>query len=180
MEIPFGKPAWGGVEPHWAALDCWRGVWTTRSWLNTPGPFYTGGADFACLGPQYAGSLVSMDAEAADVVFRQPVTAEELSVLVEAAKCDPFSGYACDGNERWSVSAVRRWWERREAVRQHVVGTVLREDWYPWESLRPVVLASGRRWLAFLDDELEGYLRSYCYVLQHRDWPRRGAALPRL
>jgi hypothetical protein len=78
------------------------------------------------------------------------------------------------------VSAVRRWWERREAVRQHVVGTVLREDWYPWESLRPVVLASGRRWLAFLDDELEGYLRSYCYFLQHRDWPRRGAALPRM
>ena len=178
MEIPSDQPAWCGVTPHWAALDCWRGVWTTRSWLSTPGPFYTGGADFAGFGPKYSGSLVSMDEGHADVVFRQPVTAEELSVIIEAAKTDPFSGYACDGNERWSVDAVRGWWARREEVRRHVVGDVLREGWFAWDS--PAALASGQKWLAFFDDELEDYLRSYCYFLQHRVWPRGGDALPRL
>jgi hypothetical protein len=166
------------VEPHWAALDCWHGVWTIRSWLNTPGPFYTGGADFAGFGPKYAESLVSMDAEHADVVFRQPVTAEELSVMIEAATVEPFSGYACDGNDRWSVTAVREWWARREEVRRHVVGSVLREGWYEWDP--PVALASGQRWLAFLDEELEDYLRAYCYFLERRVWPGRGDDLPRL
>lgn len=55
------------------------------------GPFHTGGADLAGFGPKYSGSLVSMDEGHADVVFRQPVTAEELSSLIEAAMIDPFS-----------------------------------------------------------------------------------------
>jgi hypothetical protein len=144
MKSPCSEPAWYEVAPTWAARDCWHGEWTVRSWLDTPGPFHTGTADFVCFGPDVAGSCVSMNAEREDVVFRQAASAEELSAVIEAAKFDPFSGYACDGNDRWSVGAVREWWARREEERRHVVDTVLREDWFSFESLRPVVPPTNR------------------------------------
>ena len=38
---------------------------------------------------------------------------------MKAAKADPYRGYACDGDQRWTAESVRDWWRDRARVTEH-------------------------------------------------------------
>ncbi len=145
-----------------------------------PGPFYTGQADFAFMGPSAAPGLVALDDERVDVIFRQPRSREDVAAAMEAVRSDPFSGYAIDGNAHWDLHAVREWWGRRGELRQHITEHLLSNSWYPWPSQRPQMHAIARDWLQHLERDAEAYLRQYAYFLQWKVWPSTTQALPEL
>ncbi|GAB3733304.1 hypothetical protein GCM10027598_57810 [Amycolatopsis oliviviridis] len=104
-------------EPRWeplAALPAgepegsFSGRWEDRLWLNVPGPFYTGIADNCWTGRLHAPRHVLYGGEYfGEYVYRQPATSAEVLNLVAAAQQDPYHGYACDGDSRWTVSTTR-------------------------------------------------------------------------
>ncbi|MFC0543660.1 hypothetical protein [Kutzneria chonburiensis] len=81
--------------------------WAERHWLNVPGPFYTGQTDNCWCARLHAPRHVLYGGDFYnEFVYRQPRTRDEVASLVTAAEQDPFDGYACDGDERWTPEAV--------------------------------------------------------------------------
>lgn len=172
------------------------GVWEQRNWRNVPGPFYAAETDSLAIGRRGAPDHIAYDDDLGggfgfEFVYRQPVNAAETEAVVDACRMELFRGYNWDGDEHWTVEAVRDWWRNRSRVREWAVD--IAADWgadtHPhWEyNADPEYLphyhdaAQGHRdFVAYLDHGLEGYLRGYLFWLdQHRE-PRPGEALPGL
>ncbi|MFI1801455.1 ferredoxin [Streptomyces sp. NPDC020379] len=160
--------------------ESFQGRWSERKWLNVPGPFYGADTDNCGTGRLHAPALVLYEGEHfTEFVYRQPRTPEQLRQLVEAAQQDPFSGYGCDGDDRWTPAAVREWWRDRGRVRQHLTGRL-----GAWEAdderSGQGSAAAARDYAAYLDGELAGHLRIYLFWLERRRPPEPTDRLPEL
>ncbi|WP_344027006.1 ferredoxin [Streptomyces luteireticuli] len=103
--------------------DAFRGRWEDRLWLNVPGPFYGAGTDTCATGRLSAPGHVLYGGEHfTEYVYRQPRTPAEVALVVEAAAADPFLGYGCDGDRRWTPRTVREWWRDRGRIVEYLAG----------------------------------------------------------
>lgn len=157
-----------------------RGRWEERLWLNVPGPFYTGMTDNCWTGRLHAPRHVLYGGEHfGEYVFRQPTTSAEVLNLVEAAQDDPFQGYACDGDRRWSSESVRDWWRERARVAEYLES--LLSAWSCSDRLEEREAAAGMRDFAgYLVGGLETDLRKYLFRLAEGRCPTRSESLPGL
>ncbi|WP_331766778.1 ferredoxin [Embleya sp. NBC_00896] len=154
-----------------------NGRWEDRSWLNVPGPFYTGATGATGVGPSGPESaprhVLSGDGTT-EFVYRQPRTPHEVYTLVGTAGYEPLAGYAWDGDEHWTPAAVREWWAGRARVRAWIRGELAA----PTTSVN--ARSSLREFAGHLDEGLEDYLRGYVFWLIAGREPGRGEALPAL
>ncbi|GIH22744.1 hypothetical protein Aph01nite_10540 [Acrocarpospora phusangensis] len=162
------------------AHESFRGQWTDRKWLNVPGPFYGAVTDNCGTGRIHAPDLVLYEGEYfSEYVYRQPRTAEELQQLVDAADADPWAGYGCDGDEHWTLAAVREWWRDRGRVREYLVDR--RGEWEADdEKSGQGTAAAALDYASYLDGELASHLRIYLYWLDERRSPTPTDRLPEL
>ena len=149
-----------------------------------PGPFYVGDDDSCGTGPLVAPNNVMLGNDTlgdrgGEFVFRQPVHRFEIAQIIEAAGRNPVNAYGCDGNQRWTESLVRQWWQQRRGIeaalraerdRQIRLGTD--KDY--------VLFCALERYHRFVIDELRSYLRVYLYFLTEGRCPAEGEALPDL
>jgi hypothetical protein len=185
----------GGIPP--SELFC--GLWDERHPLNTPGKYYGAATDTCCDGPAIAPASLLYDHIGCGFVWRQPRNESELDALLEGARSDPFSGYADDGDSRWTPELVRNWWAERRA-RQPLIEKLVRELCGPRPELpnqhadllfrclpiggyseqeRAAMRAIVSNYLAYLASELQPDLRRYIAFLEIGDWPRT-SVLPKL
>lgn len=178
------------------AHELFTGVWEQRNWRNVPGPFYAAETDSLAIGRTAAPDHIAYDDDLGggfgfEFVYRQPVNAPETEALIDGCRMELYGGYNWDGDEHWTVEAVRDWWRNRARVREWAVA--IAADWgadtHPgWgDNADPRHLphyhdaAQGHRdFVAYIDHGLEGYLRGYLFWLEQRREPRPGEALPRL
>ncbi|WP_455358671.1 ferredoxin [Streptomyces sp. SYSU K21746] len=171
-----------------AGRDCFTGNWAERNWRNVPGPFYGAATDSMAIGRLDAPDHIAYDNDFGDgfgteFVYRQPVNETEVESLVSAAQLELYSGYAWDGDEHWTVAAVRDWWRNRGRVRAWAVD--LAAEWS--ENTHPQFrghyhdAAQGLRdYVTYIDGGLASYLRGYHFWLSDSREPRDGEALPEL
>nr|CTQ93287.1 hypothetical protein [Kibdelosporangium sp. MJ126-NF4] len=154
--------------------------WAEKHWLNVPGPFYTGSTDNCWTGRLHAPRHVLYGGEYYnEFVYRQPQTRAEVECLLAAAEEDPFQGYACDGDSRWTPDAVRTWWNERGKVEEHV--TALLGEWTAGTKSHELEAAEGARdFLAYLAGDLRTDLREYVFRLEQGRYPVAGDQLPEL
>jgi hypothetical protein len=157
--------------------DAFRGRWEDRLWLNVPGPFYGGETDTCRTGrlhaPQhvlYGGTYLT------EYVYRQPRTAAEVALLVEAADEDPFLGYGCDGDSHWTPDAVREWWHDRGRITRYLSS----QDWEAVDWPRQGVVSAVRDYESYLAGPLAADLRIYLHWLEEGRSPVTGERLPEL
>ncbi|MFD0635928.1 ferredoxin [Catenulispora yoronensis] len=139
-----------------------RATWEERNWRNIPGPFYGGETDTCEAGPPIAPRHVLADENGQEFVYRQPRTRFEVETLLFAAWNDPFGGYACDGDEHWTVEAIRSWWSERARVREWAISFAAND------------------FVAYLDGEAADHLRDYMFWLEERRQPGAGVNRPDL
>ena len=167
------------VPPNYLTSDDGR-KWAEKHWLNVPGPFYTGETDTCWTGRMSAPRHVLYGGEYLnEFVYRQPRTKAEVECLLEAAGDDPFDGYACDGDARWTPAAVRAWWDARGQVEEHVAGLVVqfagRADAVDQEAAE-----GAHDFLAYLAGDLRADLQAYLFRLERGRYPATGDQLPDL
>ncbi|WP_405582787.1 hypothetical protein [Streptomyces sp. NBC_01190] len=162
-----------------------RTCWPERHWLNVPGPFYVGMNDSCWTGRICApanvcyGEYQGYTGFHNEYVYRQPRTPTEVLAVVEAAWSDPYSGYAYDGDEHWTPSAVREWWKDRGRVRAYV--DALAAHWADSARADEREAAAGlREYGAYLRCGLAADLRRYLFRLEEGDYPAEGACCPEL
>jgi hypothetical protein len=112
-----------------------------------------------------------------EIVYRQPRNAGELHLLLSAAWADPFSAYAADGDDHWTLDLVREWWAGRGrlvAWIDNVQGRWSRSERAD-ERDNAVGLGNFARYLA---DGLEADLRDYGFWLDNRRPPLPHETLP--
>ncbi|MGW4727201.1 hypothetical protein [Streptomyces sp. S1] len=178
------------------AEELFTGVWEQRNRRNVPGPFYAAETDSLALGRREAPDHIAYDDDLGggfgfEFVYRQPVDAYQTENLIHGCRLELYRGYNWDGDDHWTVEAVRDWWRDRGRVREWAVA--IAADWgadaHPhWGfNADPAYLphyhdaARGHRdFVAHIDDGLEDYLRGYLFWLEQRREPRDGEALPHL
>ena len=155
--------------------------WAEKHWLNVPGPFYTGQTDNCWTGRLSAPRNILYGGEYYnEFVYRQPKTPAEVKDVLEAAEADPFVGYACDGDDRWTPEAVRAWWRSRSLVEEHLA-VLLTEFSAPDAKPDEREAAEGvRDFIAYLADGLGDDLRVYLARLERGHYPGNGDRLPEL
>ncbi|MEV7585838.1 ferredoxin [Streptomyces erythrochromogenes] len=183
------QPAYWDPVPHARRITTtgtgspvFTGVWAERHWLNVPGPFYGANTDTMEFGRAFAPRHVAYDCEH-EFVYRQPVTAIETEHLVEAARIEPYSGYACDGDDHWTAGSVRDWWRDRGRVRAWALAAAQEreaEEDPRYRGHHEDAARGHRDFVAHIDDGLEAYLRGYLFWLDQRREPRPDEPLPRL
>ncbi|MEU3563802.1 ferredoxin [Kitasatospora sp. NPDC006786] len=179
-----------------AEREVFTGVWAERNWRNVPGPFYGAATDSMATGRLDAPHHIAYDDDfgggfGTEFVYRQPMDEAETEAVVSAACLELYSGYGWDGDEHWTPATVRAWWRERSRVREWALA--IAADWgaatHPdWGSNGSVKFqghyhdaARGHlEFVAYIDDGLETYLRSYIFWLDQRRPPHRGEALPTL
>ncbi|WTW93512.1 ferredoxin [Streptomycetaceae bacterium NBC_01309] len=180
--------------PAPATRPLFGGVWEERNWLNVPGPFYGATTDNCTTGRGVAPELVGYNQSLREFVFRQPRSEDEVDAILQAADEDPFGGYGCDGDDRWTVETVRAWWADRARVREWARAQSV--EWLPLTDepgpegapavdaytarLYGDAAAGLRDYVAYIDGELGRHLRGYLFWLDQRREPRPGEALPHL
>ncbi|MFI6101799.1 hypothetical protein ACIA8G_40145 [Lentzea sp. NPDC051213] len=154
--------------------------WAEKHWLNVPGPFYTGQTDNCWTGRLSAPRHVLYGGEYYnEFVYRQPRTRAEVECLLSAAGDDPFDGYDCDGDSRWTPDAVRAWWAERGQVEKHVAALVV--EWTAEAGPQESEAAEGARdFLLYLAGDLRTDLQAYLFRLEHGRYPDAGDRLPDL
>ncbi len=172
------SPDYRGPTPNLELLDpkVFTGRFAARNWRNLPGPFYGAETDTCCTGPVCAPNNVLCDGDYQEFVAIQPRTPDEFRALCEAATCDPFWGYGCDGNQQWTPGLVRDYWARRHELIEelHTVLTRIR-------SRSPVELwelMQVQSVLEFVSMHACDYLRKYIYWLENGVPPDQGRRLP--
>ncbi|MCP3820338.1 ferredoxin [Streptomyces sp. A3M-1-3] len=154
----------------------WRGDWSDRNWRNVPGPFYCGLTDTVWHLLDVAPDNVLCDDEDRGFVFRQPSDAVAVAGIVMTAHDDCYLGFARDGDEHWTVPAVREWWSERHRVEEWI-DRVLPQ----WGANGDLAEAAGaRRYSEYLAGELADDLRHYMFWLDCRRSPAPGECLPEL
>lgn len=157
-----------------------RARWEDRLWLNVPGPLYCGETDTCRTGRLSAPDHVLYGGQYfTEYIYRQPKSAAETALLVDAAACEPFGGYACDGDNRWTPAMVREWWRDRGRITEY-----LAQHFYQWDE-HPDATSQGTRsgiedFQSYLAGELASDLRVYLYWLEERRSPEPGDRLPEL
>ncbi|GAA2048472.1 hypothetical protein [Polymorphospora rubra] len=179
---------WGIVSLYWDPTSAltpeqrgdFRGRWDDLLWLNVPGPFWTGETDTCWTGRLHAPEHVLYGGEYfSEFVYRQPRTTAEVAALAEAAWDDPFGGYGCDGDDRWTPDAVRIWWRERDRVIQYV--EQLSQRWIASERADEREAAAGLQdFASYLVGPLSDDLRIYLYWLIERRSPNPSDRLPPL
>jgi hypothetical protein len=168
------------LRPTMAAV--FGGKWEERNWRNVPGPFYGAMTDNCWVGrldaPRHIlyGDDIEYEQE---FLYRQPRTIVELRDVLAGMEQDPWAGWACDGDSRWTPTLVREWWRDRERLRHWILAK--HRVWS--ESLRPEEreAATGLAdYLTYIDGELADHLRIYLYFLDHAHSPAAGDRLPAL
>ncbi|MEU2655106.1 hypothetical protein ABZ615_07255 [Streptomyces sp. NPDC007325] len=156
------------------------GRWEDRLWLNVPGPFYTGMADNCWTGRLHAPRHVLYGGQYfAEYVYRQPATTAEVLNLVTAAQEDPYRGYACDGDGRWTPGAVRDWWRDRRRVTEYLES--LLPGWSSSDRAEQREAAEGLRdFAAYIAEGLGADLRRYLFRLEEGSYPKSPGPLPEL
>lgn len=156
------------------------GRWEDRLWLNVPGPFYTGIADNCWTGLLHAPRHVLYGGEYfGEYVYRQPTTTAEVLDLVTAAQEDPYRGYACDGDSRWTPEAVRNWWRDRGRVTEYLES--LLPGWSSSDRSDEREAAEGLRdFAAYITEGLGADLRKYLFRLEEGRYPKSSGPLPEL
>ena len=152
------------------------GSWDAKDWRNVPGPFYAGATDTCGGGRVLAPSLILVNEDWTEFVFRQPSDSTQVLQLIDTAWDDPFGEYACDGDDHWTLQEIRRWWADR--------GRLL--EWI--ESAAQLManenatneLASLRQYAADIHGPLEDQLRHYAYWLDNREPASSELELPQL
>jgi hypothetical protein len=153
------------------------GRWDDKRPLNTPGPLYCGNADNSGPGPYEAPNNIFVDDRGYPFILRQPANRFELRQILLAATNDPFSGYGADGNRHWSLVSIRGWWRGRHNLNALIAAWQINpldragDDGYWFR-------AATDRWLQYLDDGMESYLRRYAFFLEEGRLPAHGDALP--
>ncbi|MDO0930266.1 ferredoxin [Streptomyces sp. DG2A-72] len=160
--------------------NAFRGRWEDRLWLNVPGPFYGGETDTCWTGRLAAPAHVLYGGEyLTEYVYRQPRTPAETAVLVDAAGDDPFGGYGCDGDSRWTPEAVREWWRNRGQVLQYLSDQ--RSTWDESDAAQGQDIAAAvRDFESYIGGGLASDLQIYLYWLEKRQSPDPGDRLPEL
>lgn len=163
-----------------ATLDSLRceGAFERRYWYNTPGPYYCSDTDHVLTGQLSAPHNVLFDQYELEFIFRQPRNERELENIQLAADLDLFRGYHSDGNAHWTPLKVKEWWGRREELIS--MAHSLRELYThgPRAGAEWVVLEGYDQYLEFLENELEDYLRVYCFFLSHDRCPQNKDVIP--
>jgi hypothetical protein len=156
------------------------GRWEERDWRNLPGPFCGGGTDTCWVGRNIAPAHVLYDDDyGQEFVYRQPRTATQVHQVLFAAWNDPFCGYACDGDERWSVETVRAWWRERRRLQEWIDQVITKWTSSARADEREAVVGL-HDFAAYLDGALSLHLRGYLFWLDQRRIPAAGQALPEL
>ncbi|MEI5521558.1 ferredoxin [Streptomyces brasiliscabiei] len=160
------------------AREAFEGRWEDRLWLNVPGPLYGAATDNCWTGRLHAPTHVLYGGDhASEYVFRQPRTPAETARLVEAARQDPFAGYACDGDAWWTPELVREWWRGRAEVTEYLAGR--RGEWEEFDARSGQgVVAAVRGFEAYIADGLATDLRVFLYWLEERRSPGVDDRLP--
>jgi hypothetical protein len=121
------------------------GRWEERSWLNVPGPFYGAETDTCATGRLAAApSNVLYTDDGQEFIWKQPQNPEQVSAVLDAAYQDPFSGYAWDGDDHWTVDLVRQWWAERGRVRDWIERQLGDDRWLKDPYDRQAVLEAPR------------------------------------
>ncbi|GAA4262692.1 hypothetical protein [Dactylosporangium darangshiense] len=156
------------------------GSWDDLLWLNVPGPFWTGETDTCWTGRLQAPHNVLYGGEYfTEFVFRQPRTPTEVSAVADAAWADPFGGYGCDGDDRWTPSAVRAWWRERHRI-DHYIAELLPHWASSTDRYERDAAAGLRDFAAHVADPLGVQLRVYLFWLEERRSPTPTDTLPDL
>ena len=160
--FPSGRRLLGPPE------DYLRGQWADRDWRNVPGPFYGAQTDSCWMGRDVApGHIVYEDEFGSEIVYRQPTSPSEAQLVLTAAWNDPFSAYAADGDQHWTLDLVRDWWANRGRLAIWIDDVQRR--WSASERADERDNAAGLRDFAiYLVDGLEADLREYSVWLDHR------------
>ncbi|MEU6237000.1 hypothetical protein [Kitasatospora sp. NPDC047058] len=168
-------------QPH---LDQFGGLWADRNWRNVPGPFYGADTDSMQMGRHDAPFHIAYDddhgpLDGREFVYRQPTGPGQTHDLLSGCFFG-HGGFAMDGDDHWTVPAVREWWQERGRLREWAVGVSDR-----WSRARGEYrehyrdAAQGLRdYIAHLDHGLEEYLRGYLFQLAERRPPRADESLP--
>ncbi|MFD4904211.1 ferredoxin [Kitasatospora purpeofusca] len=168
------------------AYPSYTGRWEDRLWLNVPGPVYGGETDNCGTGRLEAPRHVLYGGECfGEYIYRQPCTSAEVKDVVGAIEADPWGGYNCDGDQRWTPKLVREWWSDRGRVLEY-----LRDQSHEWESFdawmpRQRMVEGVREFAAYIGGDtsarsLETDLRVYLYWLEERRSPTPHDLLPDL
>jgi len=174
-----------------AALSAWdapgalaefNASWADRTWMNCPGPLYTGDGDNCGTGPLNAPNNVAVDPKGYEVIFRQPTSRYELQQVIQAAWADPLNGYGLDGNEHWTYRSIQAWWAHERVELETIL---LREretqiassakDYKDYS-----YLAAVSRWLDYLHHGMYEYLQAYAFFLEHGRAPNADEVRPDL
>lgn len=156
-----------------------KGKWEERDWRNVPGPLY-GAATAACLGgrPVAPNHILNSDGDMDEIIFRQPQNEVEVQRVLSGAWTDPFSGYACDGDQCWTLDLVREWWTRRPELIEWIDNPspwLVGDDEYGRDNARGM-----RDFREYIHSGLELYLRNYAFWLECGRPALPGETLPDL
>ncbi|MFI5527248.1 ferredoxin [Kitasatospora sp. NPDC051853] len=168
------------------AHPSYTGRWEDRLWLNVPGPVYGGETDNCGTGRLHAPRHVLYgDDYFGEYVYRQPRTPGEAADVLVAIEEEPWGGYNCDGDQRWTPDLVREWWRDRGRVLEY-----LRDQSREWERIdtmdpRQHTVEGVRDFAAYItggtdSGSLETDLRTYLYWLEERRSPTPDDLLPDL
>jgi hypothetical protein len=178
-------------------IDTFQGRWEERNWRNVPGPFYGAMTDNCWLGRLHAPRhvLYGDDIEyEQEFLYRQPRNVRELQDVLAAMAEDPWAGWACDGDARWTPDLVRAWWRDRTRLREWI--TAKHRQWSVSDRAVEGEAASGLSldrvigegeaavglldYLAYLDGDLAAHLQAYIYFLDNGVSPTTDDRLPTL
>jgi hypothetical protein len=142
-----------------------KGRWEDRNWRNVPGPFYGAETDTCRAGHTQAPANVLYDELGQEFICRQPRSSDEVRAVLDAAYQDPFDGYAWDGDDHWTPTAVREWWTDRARLVNWIDGR-LRD---PSErQSKASLIAALLEFRAYVVGPLEADLQSYVTWLEER------------
>ena len=163
-----------------AKLIFGHGAWEERNWRNVPGPIYGAMTDNCWVGRGSAPRHILYggdDDYDQEFVYRQPRNVDELLDVLDGAWRDPCFGWACDGDEHWTLELVREWWRERARLEEWIQGKIA--AWVDAEAYDAREAVVGLRdYSDYLRGDLEGHLRVYAFWLEERRSPNSSDALP--
>jgi hypothetical protein len=163
------------------AQEYMLGRWEERNWRNVPGPFYGALTDNCWTGRLVAPAHILYDDEehSREFVYRQPRSDAEVRSVLLAAVNDPYSGYACGGNEHWTTETVRAWWSDRGRVQEWIGQAIAHWSSSQRQDERKVIHGL-RDYAQYIAGDLRQHLREYTFWLDRGRTPLTNEYLPEL
>lgn len=163
--------------------EIFQGKWAERNWRNVRGPTYGAMTDNCWVGRLSAPHHVLYgddDNYEQEFLYRQPKSLGELLQVLDGAEQDPWAGWARDGDQHWTVEAVRDWWRDRARLKEWIDRKIRERSAVDANEQAHEVLTGLRDYAAYVDGNLELDLRRYCYWLDEHRAPATDAPLPTL